>query len=91
VSDWTKGILHHITFNDFKHGGAGMGFINEAGWDRILRVLAGIVLIYLGLGGVIVGGLGVALVIIGFMLLITGLVGWCPLYTLLRIRTNKAS
>jgi hypothetical protein len=68
-----------------------MGYMNEAGWDRILRVLAGIVLIYLGLGGVIGGGLGVILVIIGFMLLITGLVGWCPLYTLFRIRTNKAS
>jgi hypothetical protein len=68
-----------------------MGYMNEAGWDRILRVLAGIVLIYLGLGGVVVGGLGVILVIIGFMLLITGLVGWCPLYTLFRIRTNKAS
>jgi hypothetical protein len=68
-----------------------MGFINEARWDRILRVLAGIVLISLGLGGVIGGGLSVALVIIGFILLITGLVGWCPLYALFRIRTNKAS
>jgi hypothetical protein len=91
VGNWPKVVLHYKTLYYFKHGGAGMGFINEAGWDRILRALPGIVLIYLGLGGVIVGGLGVALVIVGLILFITGLVGWCPLYALFRIRTKKAS
>ncbi len=67
-----------------------MGFINEAGWDRIIRVVLGIILLYLGWGGVVTGGLGLALKIIGFIPLITGLIGWCPLYHLLRFSTKKA-
>ena len=67
-----------------------MSFVNEAGWDRIVRVLIGIVILYLGWAGVVGGGWGVFFKIIGFLPLITGLVGWCPLYSLLKIRTNKA-
>jgi hypothetical protein len=68
-----------------------MSFFNEAGWDRLVRVLLGIILLYLGWGGVVAGGWGVFLKIIGFLPLLTGLVGFCPLYALLRIRTNKVS
>ena len=67
-----------------------MKFVNEATWDRILRVVVGIVLLVLGWANVVTGGLGLAFKIIGFIPLITGLVGWCPLYTLFRVRTNKA-
>ncbi|MGB9586218.1 MAG: YgaP family membrane protein [Anaerolineales bacterium] len=67
-----------------------MSFINEAGWDRIVRVLLGIVLLYLGWAGVVSGGWGVFLKVIGFVPLLTGLIGWCPLYTLFKFRTNKA-
>ncbi len=66
-----------------------MSFANEAGWDRVLRVIAGIVLLYLGFGGVIVGTVGTILAIVGIILVLTGLVGWCPLYAVLRIRTNR--
>lgn len=64
-----------------------MGFINEASWDRVARVVIGIALLVLGLA-VVDGGLGVFLTVFAFVPLLTGLVGWCPLYTLLRIRTN---
>jgi hypothetical protein len=67
-----------------------MNFINTANWDRIARILLGIVLLYLGWGGVIGGGAGTVLKILGFVPLMTGLVGWCPLYTLFRFRTNRA-
>ncbi len=67
-----------------------MSFINEAGWDRVLRVILGVVLLWLGFGGVVAGTLALVFEILGFILLITGLVGWCPLYSLLRIRTKKA-
>lgn len=67
-----------------------MTYINEAGWDRIVRVVLGIALLYLGWAGVVTGGLGVFLKVIGFVPLITGLVGWCPLYSLFKFRTNKA-
>ncbi|MFO7624065.1 MAG: DUF2892 domain-containing protein [Anaerolineales bacterium] len=67
-----------------------MNFVNTASWDRIVRILLGIVLLYLGWGGVVGGGAGTALKILGFVPLFTGLVGWCPLYFLFRIRTNQA-
>lgn len=64
--------------------------VNEAGWDRILRVVIGLVLLYLGWGGVVTGSLGLVLKVLGFVPLITGLIGWCPLYSLLKVSTKKA-
>jgi len=67
-----------------------MNFINEAGWDRIVRVVVGLVLLALGWGGVVSGGLGTFLKIIGFVPLLTGLAGFCPLYALFKFCTYKA-
>jgi hypothetical protein len=64
--------------------------VNEASWDRIVRVLLGIALLFLGLGGALTGGLGVIAAIVGVVLLLTGLVGWCPLYALFKLSTKKA-
>ncbi|HEY4693642.1 MAG TPA: DUF2892 domain-containing protein [Bellilinea sp.] len=66
-----------------------MNFMNEAGWDRILRVVGGILLLALGFGGVAVGTLGLVFNIIGALLLVTGLIGFCPVYALLKIKTRK--
>ncbi len=55
---------------------------NEGNVDRALRVLAGIVLIALAITGAI-GIWGW----IGIVPLATGLMGWCPLYTMLGINT----
>jgi len=62
-------------------------FINEAGWDRALRVVFGIVLLYLGWGGVVGGTVGSILKIVGFLPLVTGIVGWCALYAVFGIST----
>jgi hypothetical protein len=67
-----------------------MKFTNEAGWDRVGRVVLGIVLLALGWGGVVTGGWGVFLKIIGFLPLLTGIAGVCPVYMLLQFRTNKS-
>lgn len=64
-------------------------FMNEASWDRIARVVLGIVLIALGFSGAVEGGLGTFLGLFGFVPLITGLAGWCPLYAIFRFRTNR--
>lgn len=64
-------------------------FTNEASWDRIARVVLGVVLIYLGFSGTVDGGFGTFLGVLGFVPLITGLVGWCPLYAIFRFRTNR--
>jgi hypothetical protein len=65
-----------------------MSWVNEANWDRIARVVLGLVLLYLGWSGVVGGSLGTVLKVLGFVPLLTGLIGWCPLYSLLKFRTN---
>jgi hypothetical protein len=64
--------------------------VNEAVWDRVVRVVAGIVLLYLGWGGVVTGTWGTIFQWLGFLPLLTGIVGFCPAYTLLGFRTKKA-
>jgi hypothetical protein len=64
--------------------------VNEANWDRIARVVLGIILLVLGWGGIVTGGWGVFLKIIGFVPLLTGLLGYCPIYGLLKFGTKKA-
>lgn len=65
-----------------------MGFVNEAGWDRIARVVAGVALLFVGFG--VVGGTGgTVLGVVGLIPLVTGLVGYCPIYSLLHVRTNR--
>jgi hypothetical protein len=63
-------------------------FINEAPWDRILRVVIGIAMLYIGFGGVVEGALGIGVGIVGLILVVTGLVGFCPIYAMFRIRTR---
>ncbi len=67
-----------------------MSFVNEAYWDRILRVVLGLAILYLGWSGIIGGTLGTLLKFIGFVPLFTGLIGWCPMYSLLKFRTNQS-
>lgn len=67
-----------------------MNFINEASWDRIGRVVLGIVLLALGWGGIVEGTLGTVFQYLGFVPLATGLLGWCPLYAIFGYRTNAA-
>lgn len=66
-----------------------MSYINESGLDRIIRIVLGLVLLYLGFSGVVGGGLGVVLIVLGFIPLLTGVAGWCPLYALFKIRTKQ--
>lgn len=54
---------------------------NVGGLDKIARILAGIALIGWALAG------GPLWAWIGVLPLATGLLGWCPAYTLLGIRT----
>jgi hypothetical protein len=60
--------------------------MNVGSIDKILRIIAGIVLIALAYTGT----LGVW-AYIGVIPLVTGLVGWCPLYTLLGMNTKGKS
>lgn len=68
-----------------------MKFVNEASWDRIARVVLGVVLLGLGWTGAVGGTLGTVFKFLGFVPLATGLVGWCPIYAILQFRTNNES
>ena len=63
--------------------------INESTLDRIIRAVAGVVLLYLGFGGVLSGGLVIAADVVGVVMLATAAIGFCPMYTLLKISTFK--
>ncbi|PHR59828.1 MAG: hypothetical protein COA47_08555 [Robiginitomaculum sp.] len=61
---------------------------NEGGLDRIVRILVGALLV----GGVFMGGqFGMGWLNpwgwIGLVPLVTGLIGWCPAYAILGIKT----
>ena len=62
---------------------------NESNMDRIIRVVVGIVLFALYFTGTVTGGVGIAFLVLGALALITGAVGFCPVYALFKMRTNK--
>jgi hypothetical protein len=64
--------------------------LNEAGWDRIVRIVLGVALLGLGWGGIVTGGWGPVFKVMGFIPFITGLAGWCPLYAVLGVRTRQS-
>ena len=67
-----------------------MKFQNESGINRMIRVVLGIAMLYLGWAGGVTGGWGVFFKIVGFLPLLTGLIGLCPPYAVLKSRTNRA-
>jgi hypothetical protein len=64
--------------------------VNEGSIDRAIRLVVAGVLIGIGLG-VVRGPGGIAMAVIGVIPLLTGLSGFCPLYTLLGIDTSRQS
>jgi hypothetical protein len=64
--------------------------VNQSKIERVLRAILGIVLLGLYFTGIVAGGWAILLVVVGALALLTGLVGFCPLYALLKIDTNKS-
>ncbi len=63
--------------------------VNESKVDRIIRVVAGVLFLVLFLTNTVAGTLGTVLLVLGILLVVTGLVGFCPIYALLKIKTSK--
>jgi hypothetical protein len=63
--------------------------LNVGGVDRVVRIVLGLVLIVLGFF-FLAGTLGTIVGIIGFIPVLTGLIGWCPLYALFKLNTRKS-
>ena len=63
---------------------------NESSLDRIIRLVFAIVSFVLYFTGVVGGTLGIVTLAIGVVLLLTALIGFCPLYALLKVSTKKS-
>ena len=57
--------------------------------DRIARVALAILVLILYLTGIISGIVAIILGLVALIFLVTSLVGYCPLYTPLKISTRK--
>jgi len=62
---------------------------NEGTIDRAIRLVIAAVLIGVGLG-VVRGPGGIAMAAVGAIPLLTGLSGYCPLYTVFGINTRRS-
>lgn len=62
---------------------------NMSIFDRIVRAIAAIAIIYLYYSEVITGVLGIVLLVVSGIFLLTSLAGSCPLYSLLGFSTCK--
>lgn len=60
---------------------------NEGTVDRVLRLVLGVALLAVALF-VLDGAAAVVVGVVAFVPIITGAVGYCPLYAVARIRTN---
>ena len=63
---------------------------NMGSADRILRILAAIVIAVLYFTGQIEGVVGIILGLLAIILVLTSLVGFCPLYLPFKLSTKKA-
>lgn len=67
--------------------------VNVGSTDKKLRIVGGLAL--LGLSFVALGGVGTSLgiiaIVVGAVLIVTGLINFCPAYKLLGIGTAKKS
>lgn len=64
-------------------------FINEAKWDRALRVVAGAAVMLVGWVGVVSGVLGLLMMIVGIAMMLSGIIGFCPAYNRFKFSTLR--
>lgn len=58
--------------------------------DMVVRVVLGLVLLYVGAAQVVTTGIATYIIaLIGLILLVTGVTGHCAIYSILKINTRK--
>lgn len=62
---------------------------NMGSADKIIRILLAAVVVILYFSNVISGTLGIVLMIFAAVFVLTSFMSFCPLYTVLGIKTNK--
>ena len=63
---------------------------NMGNTDRIIRLVLAAVFAYLYFAGIVTGTWGIVLLVLGVVFVLTSLVGFCPLYTLVGMNTCGA-
>jgi hypothetical protein len=63
---------------------------NESGLDRGMRAILAVILVLLG-ATVFTGTLSTVMYVLGAVMFVTAVTGFCALYRLLGINTNKGS
>ena len=64
---------------------------NKSPADRIIRIVLGIAIGAAAIAGAVTAPIVYVAWLVAAILLVTGIVGFCPLYALLRVSTRKAS
>jgi hypothetical protein len=64
---------------------------NMGGTDKIIRLLLAAVLVILYTSGILTGTFGWLALALAAIFVVTSLIGFCPLYTILGINTCKKS
>ena len=64
--------------------------LNMGAFDRVARIIAAIVLVALYIGNVITGTWGIVALVVAGILLLTSVVGFCPLYAPFRFSTKSS-
>ncbi len=60
---------------------------NMGGADRVIRIIAAAVFLYLYFTGTVSGVIGIILLVFGIVFIVTGLIGNCPLYRVFGMST----
>ena len=64
---------------------------NIRSWDRIIRIVVALLAGILYISGIVTGTFGVVLMVTAVILLVTGIINFCPLYYLIGINKNIKS
>jgi hypothetical protein len=64
--------------------------INEGPTDRAIRIVVGIALLAAGAAGLVAAPIVYVTSLVAVVALVTGIVGFCPLYAILRLSTAPA-
>jgi hypothetical protein len=63
--------------------------LNIGSADRVIRVVVGCIMIWLAYSPMLTGGLAMAAYIAGAVAILTGIIRFCPAYTLIGIKTGS--
>ena len=65
--------------------------LNESPADRIIRIVLGVILAALAITGVATGAHATVAWVVAAIALVTGVVGFCPLYAIFRVSTKATA